>query len=194
MAWDKCWSSPTERAHSGPRCSGLGSRPTLFLFWLQWQAYVLSVAQIGSAFFILFAILFSILHLHTNIQRSTAFNQRKTDSSTKKALQSCWSHCTVQYILDDKTRPHLFTGAASALFGKMMMTKQGFRMTQSLLVVGAIKIWRILNALQWSSQIKLLPRLFWGSLGWPTLITHGQSGHCSWLIQQIIMHNRKNTF
>lgn len=30
MAWAKCWSSPTERTHSGPWCSGLGLHPNLF--------------------------------------------------------------------------------------------------------------------------------------------------------------------
>lgn len=70
-----------------------------------------------------------------------------------------------------------------AQFGNEVMTKQDSGMTQSVLAVSAIQIWSILKPLQWSSGVQLLPGLFWVSLGWPALITHGQSGHCSWLIQ-----------
>ncbi len=131
------------------------------------------------------------LHLHTNIQRSTVFNQRKTDSS--KLLRA--ADLIVQFSKFQIIKQgHAYSQAQfSASFGKETMTRQDCRMTQSMLAVDAIQIWRIFNSPQWSSEGKLLPGLFWGSLGWLTLITHGQSGHCSWLIQQIIMHDRKKT-
>lgn len=58
--------------------SGLAPKP-FFSFWLQWQAYMLNVAQMGSPFLepsILFAVVFFFFS-HTHIQRSCIQSKKK---------------------------------------------------------------------------------------------------------------------
>lgn len=195
MAWAKCWSFPTERTHSGPWCSGLGSHPNPFLVLARLTGLYTQCRSDGLSILYSLCSIFFFFCICTGIFGGALY-------SIKEKLIPHWTKpfraadLIVQFskfwIIK---QGHIYSQAQfSAPFGKQMMTKQDCRMTQSMLAVGAIQIWRILNPPQWSSEGKLLPGLFWGSLGWPTLITHGQSGHCSWLIQQIIMHNRKNTF
>lgn len=176
MAWAKCWSSPTERTHSGPWCSSLGSHPNPFLVLVPVTGlYTLCCSDGLSILYSLCNIFFSSFCICTRIFRGVVY-------SIKEKLIPHWTKpfkaadLIVQFSKFCIIKQgHIYSQALfSAHFGKEVMTKQDCRMTQSMLAVSAIQIWGILNPLQWSFEVKLLPGLFWSSLGWPALITHGQ--------------------
>lgn len=187
MAWAKCWSPPTERTHSGPWCTGLGSHPKPFLVLVPATGlYTLSRSDGPLHSLFSFYNFFSPFCVCTRIFRRALYSikEKQIPHRTKPfraadlivQLSKFW--IIKQGHIDSQAQ-------IWAQCGKEVMTKKDSRMTQSMLAASAIHIWGILNPPQWSSEVKSLPGLFWGSLSRPTPTTHGQSGQCSLLIQQI---------